>query len=165
MKITGSGLWLAWLYSLFHSQSSGEWQICCISAHTDIKQCHTMNTANHVYFLKAHINVIAALNPILFCEDRCVQRLWFQIKVDFFILSVKYYGESHQDAHLHQCKAKPNWYSYTFSENSNFCIFTTRANTQCNRSYVFTIIGNFICPLALLKNVKITAVYLRWRQK
>lgn len=24
---------------------------------------------------------------------------------------------------------------------------------------VFTIIGNFICPLTLLKNVKITAVY------
>ena len=114
--------------------SLAELQICCISAHTGIKQCHTMNTANHVYFLKACMNVIAALKPILFCEDQCIQWLWFQTRVDFFRLSMKFPRESHRDAHLHQYKAKQNQYSYSFSDFSKFGTFTIRAITQCYRS-------------------------------
>lgn len=93
-----------------------------------------MNTANHVYFLKARMNVIAALKPILFCEDRCIQWLQFQSRADFFSLSMKFPHESHQDAHLHQQNAKQNRYSYLFSDFCKFGTFTIRTITQCYRS-------------------------------
>lgn len=124
-----SVLWLACLYCLFHSQSGREWQICCISTHIDIKQCHPMNTANHVYFLKACMNVIAAFKPCLFCEERCIQWMWFQNRADFFSLSMKFPRESHWDAHLHQSKAKQHGYHSSF-DFSKFGTSTIRAITQ-----------------------------------
>lgn len=135
MKITRSVLWLACLYCLFHSQSGREWQICCISTHIDIKQCHPMNTANHVYFLKSCMNVIAALKPCLFCEEWCIQWMWFQNRADFFSLSMKFSRESHWNAHLHQSKVKQHWYHC--SDFCKFGIFTIRAISQCYRSMYF----------------------------
>lgn len=77
-KITGSGLWLAWLQCLFHSQSSRVTNLLHCSPHRHQTMSHSDYCKSHIFF-KPYMNVIAALKPTLFCEDRWIQWLWFLI--------------------------------------------------------------------------------------